>query len=178
MKKLILIWLLFVTLTTKAQTTKILYVDNFDKICGNKIQEDSLFSFATHIGFNSFYLYNLNSVTQNNAGKTSLGLFIARSHVSGIKCIGIAGSVSYITSSAINSRKSYQDWQIDPNKRLDGINVEAEFWRYPKSGTCTFPDWVNIITANTVYCTSTDIQSDFYIGQLNDKQGVYSDSKV
>lgn len=162
-----------------SQTNKILYVDSFDHICGIKTQEDSLFKFTKNNNFNTLYLYDLNTVTQNKTGKTNLGNFIQLYHLNNIKCIGIAGDSQFITGSGTNSRKSYQDYMRDSIiKRLDGINLEREFWRYPKDGTCTFPYWLNTLADMQYYCTSISILGNFYIGQLNDKEGVYTDSQV
>lgn len=159
-------------------TVRILYVDGFKDICGNPPAESDLFLFIAANGFNSLYLYDLNTVLQNKVGKHNLQMFIGKCHLLNIDCIAVGGSTEFLTGTAVNSRAVYQKEAIENHAAFDGLNLEKEFWRYPKPETCTVDEWINTLSDMQKYCQANNLSGSAYIGQLNDKEGKYTDSDV
>jgi len=150
----------FKTNTTTVSTSTILnglYVDNFDLIGGFTVKEDSLLTFCRTNGINWLYLYDLNSFMADDAGKTKLAAFLTKFHAKGIKSAGVYGSQSSLTK-----RITYNDSRTKSAEKLDGLNLELEYWNNPG----TFPEWQSLINSARAYTSAKGLKSDFYIGFL------------
>lgn len=145
------------TTTTSSSALNGLYVDSFDSICGVSAKQDSLLAFCRRNGVNWLYLYDLNTVTVNDAGKTKLAAFLTKFHAAGIKSAGV-----YVSQSSLTKRIAYNDARTKSVEKLDGLNLELEYWN--NSGT--FSEWQGLINNARAYTSAKGLKSDFYIGFL------------
>ena len=131
-KYVILIFALFTVLTGFAQSYRGIYVDNFDKILGNRLKEDSLLNYCKSNGFNALCTYKTKdlerkfSITKPQKGGKILASFIKRAKQN-------YGIVSFAMSSEQFSTfneivKVYNLSRIDTLERVNVFNFEFEYW--------------------------------------------------
>lgn len=145
------------TVTTTSTALNGLYVDNFNLIGGVTVKEDSLLTYCRTNGVNWLYLYDLNSFMADDPGKTKLAAFLTKFHAAGIKSAGV-----YVSQSSLTKRISYNDSRTKSAEKLDGLNLELEYWNNPG----TFAEWENLILNARAYTSAKGLKSDFYIGFL------------
>lgn len=108
-----------------------LYVDDFDKILGNTIREDSLLNFAMVNEFNYLTLYRLHMVNEkydltNVKSAKVLANFIKKAKVNyGIQQIGGAGENFPFFRDVLSQ---YNQQHADSLQKFNVFNLEFEFW--------------------------------------------------
>jgi len=132
MKKL-LYFIIFVSTINSYGLQRILYVDGFIDILGNKAEENELLTLASENNFKSLILYDLDKIdkklfhladsTKNNV----LINFIKKAKtVYKIKEIGASGENGGFF---INEIDVYNKTRKDPLERFDVYNLEYEYWK-------------------------------------------------
>ena len=136
MKKL-LYFIIFVSTINSYGLQRILYVDGFIDILGNKAKENELLTLASENNFKSLILYDLDKIDKklfhlaDSTKNNDLINFIKKAKtVYKIKEIGASGENGGFF---INEIDVYNKTRKDPLERFDVYNLEYEYWKTTKS---------------------------------------------
>ena len=144
-----------------------IYVDNFDRILGNRTREDSLLNWCVSSGINSISLYDLNTI-MGNERYTDLAVFIqrARSNFGIEQVAAVRGSSANFTQNA-----SYDASRVHTNERFTTYNLENEWWNNGPS--CDFSCYTAILKSmsNKARNASPRITTEAYIGWFLNPSG-------
>lgn len=111
---------------------RILYVDQFYEILGNKTKENNLLNFTISNGFNKIILYDLHKINKAYplADATKNGIlakFIAKAKSTyGIKEVGGSGESGQFFIDAIHAYNKSRKKTIE---KFDAYNLEYEYWK-------------------------------------------------
>lgn len=164
---------------------KCIFVSDFNVICGNDTNENSLLDWCVANSIESLFLYDLSSVLSSSY--TSLAAFYTKALSRNIKLLyGQRGSEYRLIGTPFNSSKNYN--LANPTKRIQA-GFENEFWNYaltgpdsnqmigPGVGNKDFPDakgrviyrhWIEQQKNIYAYNKSVGLKSELYIGHLHD----------
>lgn len=180
LKVIFLMTLFVIGATANSQPLKGLYVDGFFNIIGEAQKEEKLLSYAKANNFNYLILYNTTKIHRqkypldSRMGSQVWARFIkkAKSEYAILK-IGVVGEKadSFIPVIIYNHLIDQS-----PNKRIDVLNLEFEFWNNrlfnPKGYYCT-----SYLEKQGYACTKKGAFA-FYMKQLREMQKSKGDSKV
>ncbi len=144
------IFLLFAFFSVHAQTPayKGIFIDTFDDIVGNPVQEDSLLYFLKDSSYNSIICYQISTVLSSVASSTkntNMANFIRRARTQfGIKNV-LASSETVETFSTLVD--PYNRSRTDSLERFNYFYLEFEFWNVRSTSTKSSSN-------NGYYCTN------------------------
>jgi hypothetical protein len=115
---------------------RILYVDQFYDILGDKTKENNLLNFTVENGFDKIILYDLHKVNRDypladNRKNNILAKFIYKAKVTfGLKEVGGSGESADFFITAIDA---YNHSRKDVKEKFDTYNLEYEYWKEDES---------------------------------------------
>ena len=197
---ILLVCSLFIARSTQAQTPayKGIFIDKFDAIVGNTLEEDSLLHYLKDSSFNSIICYGISSAlssTASNIKNTYMANFIKKARTQyGIKNV-MASSESYTTF--LNLVVPYNRSRTDTLERFNYYYLEFEFWNphstspasasnngyycstylTPRGYTCdtagAFKYYRKMITSLDSIAAINNVKSATYVGTINAGQSKF-----
>lgn len=160
-----------------AQPIGALYVNNFDttaenftKILGNAIQEDSFLNWCKAQGFTEMNLYGIGRILRgDSAKKAQLNAFVGKAHS---VMYGLKVNFAVVDSNGVKNIGTYC---ANYSNKPDGIITEYEFWKAPYSWA-TFKTILKAMTV--VHNTYPSIKRNAYVNHFKDANGVTSDGYI
>jgi len=160
---------------TSSQTRSVLYVNNFGKIkenfpriVGNTLQEDSLLNWCLVQGFTELNLGSIGNILDADSA-THLNDFVCKAHSSpyGFK-------INFMVPSSARVNQIDEYCANYPNKP-DGIITEYEFWNDEDS----FGTFLTILSAMTdLHQTHPSVRRYAYVHDFEDQAGTYTEEYI
>lgn len=141
-----------------------IYVDGLDSWLGNITTENQNLSYMQRNGFNGMRLYDLGLILNKSVARDNqLAAFIkrAREQYGFVYIEGTSGG----GQSSINARVAFNLSRVNPNEKLDGINLEWEAWRQTDLFAAMITDSTYVVQMGNG-AKSVGITSDQYWGWL------------